>query len=94
VHSPLVRWKLPSISLLFRNEPEILGGNVVYFRLYNTALTLTFLLLVMLNRGLGILEGTVIVSSVLFLILDTKIDHDNLKALEAEVTALTKGAEC
>jgi|GEM_PF-1548866 len=86
-------WKLPSISPLFRYEPEILGGNVVYFRLYNTALTLTFLMLVMFNRGLGILEGTVIVSSVLFLILDAKIDHDQLKALEAEVTEL-EGAGC
>jgi len=66
---------------------------VVYFRLYNTALTLTFLMLVMFNRGLGILEGTVIVSSVLFLILDAKIDHDQLKALEAEVTEL-EGAGC
>ena len=66
---------------------------MVYFRLYNTALTLTFLMLVMFNRGLGILEGTVIVSSVLFLILDAKIDHDQLKALEAEVTEL-EGAGC
>ena len=47
---------------------------VLAIRLYISALTLLLLLLVIANRGLGILEAAVITCAILFLILDTRID--------------------
>jgi len=49
-------------------------------RIYIAALTLTFLLLVIVNRGLGILEAIVITSAIIYLILDVRTDLQMLKA--------------
>ena len=54
-------------------------------RLYITALTLAFLVLVLANRGLGILEGIVISCAIIFLILDVRSD---LQALRSELGLL------
>ena len=54
-------------------------------RLYITALTLAFLVLVLANRGLGILEGIVISCAIIFLILDVRSD---LQALRFELGLL------
>ena len=43
-------------------------------RLYVSALTFFFLFVVIAHRGLGILEAVVIAGTILFLILDTRID--------------------
>lgn len=43
-------------------------------RLYISALTTLFLILVIGNRGLGILEAIVIACAIIFLIIDTRID--------------------
>jgi hypothetical protein len=48
-------------------------------RIYISALTLLFLLLVIANRGLGILEGVVITCAVVYMILDVRTDLQSLK---------------
>ena len=48
-------------------------------RIYISALTLIFLLLVIANRGLGILEGVVITCAIVYLILDVRTDLQALK---------------
>ena len=48
-------------------------------RIYILALTLTFLILVITNHGLGFLQGVVITCALLFLILDVRTDLQSLK---------------
>jgi hypothetical protein len=48
-------------------------------RLYISALTLVFLLLVITHRGLGLLEGVVITCAVVYLILDVRTELQSLK---------------
>jgi hypothetical protein len=48
-------------------------------RIYISALTLLFLVLVIANRGLGILEGVVITCAVVYMILDVRTDLHSLK---------------
>ena len=48
-------------------------------RLYISALTLLFLLLTIVLLGLGMLEAIVIVAAMLFLIIDIRIDLNELK---------------
>jgi len=54
-------------------------------RLYISALTLFFLILVIANRGLGILEGIVVTCAILYLILDARTE---LKELKSELSTL------
>jgi hypothetical protein len=54
-------------------------------RIYIAALTLTFLLLVIAHRGLGVLEAIVITCAIIYLILDVRTD---LQMLRAEFRAL------
>ena len=49
-------------------------------RLYISALTLLFLLLVTADRSLGILAGIVITCAVIYLILDARTDLQSRKA--------------
>ncbi len=49
-------------------------------RLYISALTLFFLVVVLANRGLGILEGVVVTCAILYLILDVRTDLQTLKS--------------
>jgi hypothetical protein len=48
-------------------------------RLYISGLTIVFLVLVIANRGLGILEAVVITCAILYLILDVRTDLQTLK---------------
>ena len=48
-------------------------------RIYISALTVVFLFLVIANRGLGILEATVVTCALVFLILDVRADLQTLK---------------
>lgn len=48
-------------------------------RLYISALTLIFLVLVITYRGLGLFEGIVITCAVVYLILDVRIELQSLK---------------
>jgi hypothetical membrane protein len=54
-------------------------------KLYISALTLLFLLLVITNRGVGILEGIVITCALIYLILDTR---DELRSRKLELHCL------
>ena len=54
-------------------------------RLYVCTLTLTFLVLVMMDRGIGLLEGVVITCALVYLILDVRAE---LKDLQADVRQL------
>jgi hypothetical protein len=67
----------------------------VAIRLYLSALTLVFLLLAWFDRGVGVLEATVVVCAVVYLILDTrehlrlaKADLELLQRLEKKVSDL------
>ena len=55
-------------------------------RLYVCALTIAFLVLVTMNRGIGVLEGVVITCAVVYLILDVRADlivlRNELRQLE------------
>ena len=66
-------------------------------RLYICALTSLFLILVIANRGLGILEAVVITCAVVYLILDVRTDLQSLKTelrwlkeLEKQVSLLLR----
>ena len=54
-------------------------------RLYITALTLVFLVLVIVHRSIGILEGTVRTCAIVYLIIDVRTD---LQMLKGEFRAL------
>lgn len=54
-------------------------------RLYISALTIIFLVLVIASRGLGVLEGVVITCAVVYLILDIRTD---LQARKGELLLL------
>ena len=49
-------------------------------RFYISVLTLFFLVVVIANRGLGILEGVVVTCAVLYLILDVRSELQELKS--------------
>lgn len=64
-------------------------------RLYLSALTLVFLLLAWTDRGIGVLEAIVVVSALVYLILDArehlqrvKADLELLQRLEKKVSDL------
>lgn len=48
-------------------------------RLYISALTILFLVLVTTSRGVGILEAVVVTCTVLYLILDVRTDLQDLR---------------
>ena len=57
-----------------------------FIRLYLSALTLIFLLVTSLTGSLKLLQGVIIILSLLFLILDTRIDFLELKQIKSELT--------
>ena len=70
-------------------------AHMLAIRVYISALTLFFLVLVLATRGIGILEAIVITCALLYLILDVRTDLQELKAelsllkdLEQHVTKL------
>ena len=65
-----------------------LGGSM-FVRLYVAGLTLTFLLCTVVTKNIGMLEGTVMVSAVLYLILDIREELSDLRQLEARVSSLS-----
>jgi uncharacterized membrane protein YkvI len=54
-------------------------------RIYLSALTLTFLVVVVMTRGIGVLEATVVVCPLLYMILDMRAELETLRSLEAKV---------
>ena len=64
---------------------------MLILRLYIAVLVLVFLVVSLFNQGIGLLEGTVLTCSLLFLIIDTKKDLEDLRQIEAKVASLTAG---
>ena len=59
-------------------------------RLYIVGLTLTFLITALMLKGIGILEATVLVCPVLYMILDIHEELQSLRLLEARVSSLSR----
>jgi hypothetical protein len=59
-------------------------------RTYLSALTLTFLLVALQTRGIGVLEVTVIACPLLYMILDIREELHTLRSLEARVSSLSR----
>ena len=66
-------------------------------RVYISALTLLFLILVITNRGLVVLEAIIITCALIYLILDardelqrTKLELHSLQDLEQQISALLR----
>ena len=59
-------------------------------RLYIAALTLAFLLAALMTKGIGVLEATVVVCSLLYMILDIREELQVLRLLEARVSSLSR----
>ena len=58
-------------------------------RIYLSALTLTFLVVALMTRGVGVLEATVVVCALLYTILDIREELHALRSLEARVLSLS-----
>ena len=58
------------------------------FRVYIALLALVFLLLALFQRGLGILEGSVVTLALLFLILDTRMELQNRNRILRQISSL------
>ena len=61
-------------------------------RIYLSALTLTFVVVALMTRGIGVLEATVVVCGLLYTILDARDELQALRSLETRVRELF-GAE-
>ncbi len=59
-------------------------------RIYLSALTLTFLVVALITRGIGVLEATVVVCALLYTILDVREELQALRSLEARVLSLSR----
>jgi len=59
-------------------------------RIYLSALTLTFILIAVMTRGIGVLEATVVVCPLLYMILDIREELKALRSLEARVLSLSR----
>lgn len=58
-------------------------------RIYVAALTLTFLVVTLMTRGIGVLEATVVVCPLLYMILNMREELQDLRLLEARVLSLS-----
>ncbi len=59
-------------------------------RIYVVALTLAFLVGAVMTRGIGVLQATVIVCPLLYMILDIREELQDLRLLEARVSSLPR----
>jgi hypothetical protein len=59
-------------------------------RIYLSALTLTFLVVALMTRGIGVLEAIVVVCALLYTILDVREELQALRSLEARVLSLSR----
>jgi hypothetical protein len=57
-------------------------------RLYTTLLISIFLAVSLNEHGIGLLEGTVVTCSLLFLIFDMRKDMVDLKRLETQIASI------
>lgn len=66
------------------------GNSVFAIRIYLSALILTFLVVAVMTRGIGVLEATVVVCPLLYMILDIREELEALRSLEARVLSLSR----
>jgi hypothetical protein len=99
VLTPVSDWNVANITPIYL-DAETIQENIVAIRLYLSALTFVFLLLVWFGRGVGVLEALVVTSAIVYLILDArehlqlvKTDVDLLQQLEAKVSVLIRTNE-
>ena len=59
-------------------------------RIYLSALTLNFLVVALMTRGIGVLEATVVVCALLYTILDIREELQALRSLETRVLLLSR----
>ena len=59
-------------------------------RILIVALTLTFLLGVLITRGVGMLEATVAMCFLLYMILETREEPQSLRSLETRGSSLSR----
>ncbi len=78
------------LPLYLKQERETTAIMVFFIRLYISGLTLIFLLTSFLTSNLKFLQGVIITCSLLFLILDTRIDFQELKQIKSELLSQTK----
>jgi hypothetical protein len=64
--------------------------SMLAIRIYLSALTLTFLVVALMTRGIGVLEATVVVCALLYTILDVREELKALRSLEARVLSLSR----
>ncbi len=64
--------------------------NMLAIRIYISALTLFFLIVVIANRGLGLLEAVVVTCAIVYLILDVRTELQELKSELSMLKALYK----
>ena len=57
-------------------------------RLYISVLVVVFLLTALLTRGIGLLDGTVVLAAVVYLILDAREELKTLKRVEELINSL------
>ena len=62
---------------------------MLVIRLYITALTIVFLIAVMM-KGIGFLEGIVVVCPLIYMILEMREELRDLKSLEAQISSLLR----
>ena len=62
-------------------------------RIYLSTLTLTFLVVSLMTRGIGVLEATVVVCSLLYMILDINEELQTLRSLETRILSLSRPSD-
>ncbi|HEY6243838.1 MAG TPA: hypothetical protein VIX17_07830 [Pyrinomonadaceae bacterium] len=61
---------------------------MLLYRLYIALLVLVFLLLTLMLREVGLVEGTLVTCALLFLIFDTRIDLLRRREIEKQIDSL------
>ena len=61
---------------------------MLLYRLYIALLALVFLLLTLMLREVGLVEGTLVTCALLFLIFDTRLDLLRRREIEKQICSL------
>jgi hypothetical protein len=61
---------------------------MLLYRLYIALLALVFLLLTLMLREVGLVEGTLVTCAILFLIFDTRLDLLRRREIEKQIDSL------
>jgi hypothetical protein len=64
---------------------------MLLYRLYIALLALVFLLLTLMLREVGLVEGTLVTCALLFLIFDTRLDLLRRREIEKQIDSLLDG---